>query len=401
MVFEKQKDTPRVVFGSVYYDKMRECSMEKLKKKFRELFNDENSLHTSLFNIITVCGMAGGIISLFVTLIIGLEGIESLIIVITEAFLFLSFYLANVKKKIDAAAAIISVTVTLFLFPWLFFAGGGVNSGMPFWFVLGIVFEFLLARGAARVFFIMIDIAVYTSCFLVDYFLPDCVTQIKTAGGVYLDKWQSMVLLALMVGLILCFQNKVYMKMHRKDIMQKQELDEARKEAEEAREAYRKLAFTDMMTDLSNRTAFERHMEKIRSGRRTVLPEEHILPTIILVADLNYLKRINDKWGHGSGDAAIREAAMLLKKEFGGNCGCYRIGGDEFCVISERMTEDEFAARFENFLRAAAEHTTKEEYMLSVAAGYAVVGNGGIDAAFRAADRNMYERKTEMKAAVD
>ena len=124
-------------------------------------------------------------------------------------------------------------------------------------------------------------------------------------------------------------------------------------------------------------------------------------PTIILIADLNYLKMINDRWGHGSGDAAIREAALLLKNEFGSDSRCYRIGGDEFCIISERMTEEDFAARFEKFLLEASERTIGEGYRLSVAAGYAVAGKGGINAVFRAADKNMYERKTEMKMSAD
>lgn len=375
--------------------------MEKFKKKLLELFDDENSLHISLFNIIMVCGIAGGIVSLTVTLIIGLEGAEPFIIAVTEAVLCISFYLANAKKKLDAAVTVISVMVTPILFPWLFFAGGGVNSGMPFWFVIGIVFEFLLARGLARVFFVIIDITVYTLCFLADFFMPEFVTGIKTSGGVYLDKWQSMVILALIAGTVLCFQNKAYMRMHRNDMRQKQELDEARKEAEEAKEAYRRLAFTDMMTDLKNRTAFERHMEKIRAAEQEYPAGQMPFPTIILIADLNYLKRINDRWGHGSGDAAIRAAAQILKNEFGSDSRCYRIGGDEFCVISERMTEEDFTARFEKFLRETSEHMVGADYALSVAAGYAVAGKDGIDSAFRVADKNMYERKTEMKTAAD
>ena len=51
------------------------------------------------------------------TLIIGLEGAEPLIIVVTKAILCISFYIAKVKKKLDLAVAIISATVTLLLFP--------------------------------------------------------------------------------------------------------------------------------------------------------------------------------------------------------------------------------------------------------------------------------------------
>lgn len=373
--------------------------MEKLKNFFLKFYSGENKLQITIFNIIVGGGIAAGIISLAVTIIIGIWWLEALIIAAAEALLITSFFLANKYGRLDLSVIIVSVGISLLIFPLLFFIGGGVNSGMPFWFVMGIIAVFLLTRGKTRIILVLLDIIAYSVCFLIDYNFPRYVVRIDTVKGVYMDKWQSMVVLALVVGIILCFQNKVHMQMHQKDIMQKQELDKARKEAEKAKEAYLNLAYTDIMTDVRNRTAFENHMEQIRKKEQAhgMSADKSSFPVIILMADLNSLKHINDTFGHEIGDNAICDAARLLKNGFEGVSSCYRIGGDEFCVISESMSESSFEKCFEKFETDVEEYSRKTDYNLSIAAGYAVVGKAGVDEAYKNADRNMYERKLKMK----
>lgn len=55
---------------------------------------------------------------------------------------------------------------------------------------------------------------------------------------------------------------------------------------------------------------------------------------VVLIADLNNLKLINDTLGHQYGDEAIKLTADVLHSSFSDIGSCYRIGGDEFCVIS-------------------------------------------------------------------
>lgn len=106
-----------------------------------------------------------------------------------------------------------------------------------------------------------------------------------------------------------------------------------RKLIEQARESalYRKLAFTDELTGLSNRTAFKEDLEK-RMGMDKRTGEETILPTVVFMFDLNDLKKCNDTYGHDYGDQYIKMAADALKKLFAEEGKCYRIGGDEFCA---------------------------------------------------------------------
>ena len=160
-------------------------------------------------------------------------------------------------------------------------------------------------------------------------------------------------------------------------------------------EIYRELAFTDIMTGLGNRTAFENKLSELRENRQ---PGWNIL-----VADMNNLKSINDNFGHARGDEVIIKIGHFLEKCFGKDNDCYRIGGDEFCVIGNRLSDKEFeesCRQFEALLEKETA-TVNGGYVFSVAYGYAVTGKDGADECFKEADRRMYARKAEYKRDAD
>lgn len=156
-------------------------------------------------------------------------------------------------------------------------------------------------------------------------------------------------------------------------------------------EIYRELAFTDIMTGLGNRTAFENKLSELREKQQP--------GWTILVADMNNLKSINDNFGHARGDEVIIKIGHFLEKCFGKDNACYRIGGDEFCVIGNQLNEKEFeesCRQFESLLDKETA-TVNGGYVFSVAYGYAVTGKDGADECFKEADRRMYEKKAEYK----
>lgn len=85
----------------------------------------------------------------------------------------------------------------------------------------------------------------------------------------------------------------------------------SRKLMEQARESvlYRKLAYMDELTGLSNRTAFKEDLEK-RMEPDKAAGKERILPTVVYMFDLNDLKKCNDTYGHDYGDKYIKMAAV-------------------------------------------------------------------------------------------
>jgi diguanylate cyclase (GGDEF)-like protein len=87
-------------------------------------------------------------------------------------------------------------------------------------------------------------------------------------------------------------------------------------------------AFTDKLTGLGNRWAFEQDLEKevSRSARSET-------PLSVAMIDVDHLKRTNDTLGHPAGDQLLRRTAHALRTALRRSDRAYRIGGDEFAVL--------------------------------------------------------------------
>lgn len=155
-------------------------------------------------------------------------------------------------------------------------------------------------------------------------------------------------------------------------------------------EIWKSLAYTDALTGLKNRRKFEEELKKYRNQCEGIYP-------FILFADLNDLKKINDGWGHDVGDYAITVVSKLITKTFKEDAKCFRIGGDEFCIVSTAVSMDVFLEEIHDFLEEVENIEKCLEFPLSVASGYCQMNESGIDEAVKEADRNMYENKRKMK----
>lgn len=175
----------------------------------------------------------------------------------------------------------------------------------------------------------------------------------------------------------------------------------SRKLMEQARESeiYRKLAFTDELTGLSNRTAFREELERRMEPDKT---SGKIRPTVVYMFDLNDLKKCNDTYGHDFGDRYIRMAADTLKKIFAEEGKCYRIGGDEFCAWAPYTSVDEIKEKL-GLLEQEVQELNKKGFVVtvSIAVGYAIYeedeDGGGLYSTMKRADAMMYEKKQEYK----
>ncbi len=91
------------------------------------------------------------------------------------------------------------------------------------------------------------------------------------------------------------------------------------------REELERLSRIDSMTGILNRGEGERvASEKISSGD----------PGVLYILDLDHFKNINDNYGHFAGDKVILAVVDALKKVFGEDDTIFRLGGDEFSVLS-------------------------------------------------------------------
>ena len=165
-------------------------------------------------------------------------------------------------------------------------------------------------------------------------------------------------------------------------------------------EIYKKLAYIDELTGMYNRLAFKQDIENYQSEDNKHKTHKSS-KTAIIMFDVNHLKVCNDEYGHSYGDEYLRIISKLFKESFNIDERCYRIGGDEFCVVIENATKSYIEAKL-YILNKKIEERNKTKFVvdISVAYGYAMFNNE-IDSCFidtkNRADKYMYECKREMK----
>lgn len=106
----------------------------------------------------------------------------------------------------------------------------------------------------------------------------------------------------------------------------------------EAKELYR-LANFDMLTGLANRGRFFRQVEESLA---------HGLSVAVVMIDLDGFKDVNDTLGHSIGDCILQEVANRLEGHVKGMGIVARIGGDEFAVLLNEVTDPQQALKISN-----------------------------------------------------
>ena len=154
-------------------------------------------------------------------------------------------------------------------------------------------------------------------------------------------------------------------------------------------------ARTDPLTGLLNRRAF---MED--AGRRIDRLDREELPGTLLVVDLDRLRALNDRAGHGAGDAALSLTAELLRRTFRPTDLIARLGGDEFAVWldgSDEMTAAERADMLRTGFPQVASHlAAAEDAPVTISIGIACRRAGfgeTLDSLMQRADQAVHDAK--------
>ena len=143
----------------------------------------------------------------------------------------------------------------------------------------------------------------------------------------------------------------------------------------------------DTLTRLLNRRSYESRLASLRGH------------AVIYYFDVDEFKSVNDTVGHGVGDAVLAEVGSTIYAVFSKVGYCYRIGGDEFCVIAQ--ISDTAAEKYlSEFLRELTARRVKNERLPHVSVGYACFNPvlGSVEDTIKRADRTMYHYKRKRKS---
>ena len=217
--------------------------------------------------------------------------------------------------------------------------------------------------------------------------------------------------------MILKFRLSTRKRENLKELAEKQKLQESYKKLEDAyqaalvtmsdlslknedlnknKENMKKLAYTDYLTELPNRTAFTEMLDNVM----LTLRNEEIIA--IMDLDLDNFKNINDTLGHSYGDELLIDVTYRLKQAIDENDYLARIGGDEFIILTQNIIDtadyEDKIRKIRNVFSFPFVLTTKE-YFVTVSIGIAFAPKDGKNsqALIKNVDSAMYVAKANGK----
>ncbi|HAM16790.1 MAG TPA: sensor domain-containing diguanylate cyclase [Eggerthellaceae bacterium] len=161
-------------------------------------------------------------------------------------------------------------------------------------------------------------------------------------------------------------------------------------EAELAKRELEKHARTDELTGLANHRAFDEALQE--------LPGRCDLPISIISVDCDYLKQINDTYGHLVGDEYIRMAATAFRAALPHRAQAFRTGGDEFVALVPQTTRERAEEAVAD-MRSRCGLFKLRDHSVSISCGLSIIESpdeNPFDAIARA-DRSMYEDKASRR----
>ena len=154
-----------------------------------------------------------------------------------------------------------------------------------------------------------------------------------------------------------------------------------------------RLALTDPLTGLGNHRHFHERLQ-----RELLNAEEQARPLTLCLVDIDDFKRINDRFGHPSGDRVLSQIAMRLRQ--GGEA--FRLGGDEFALLLADHDEATALTAAESIVERISTVDFDHIGPVTVSAGLATfpVQGHGRDELIRLADSALYWAKEHGKNRV-
>ncbi|MCK7614696.1 GGDEF domain-containing protein [Roseibium sediminicola] len=160
------------------------------------------------------------------------------------------------------------------------------------------------------------------------------------------------------------------------------------------RERYHKLleaSIRDHLTGALDRSQYDQNAPAILARN---LAEGRAVS--LLVIDIDHFKQVNDRHGHQAGDEVLKTVARLLTENLRSDDHLYRVGGEEFVLLCEKLPADGATSLAER-LRKTIERFSKvylpEKITVSVGVACAPEDGDTLERLFKTADQRLYEAK--------
>jgi signal transduction histidine kinase len=196
--------------------------MRKWSKYFYDL---DSPFDLKIFQVAAFGGMLAAFAGCFTSLFSKLPFMVILITLFGGIIALALMIIAKRTGKIELCSCILIFLLNCVILPVAFFTSGGVKSGISAWFVLGLFIVFLLVKGKMFLTMLFLSLSSMFFCYIVSYRRPESVIPLKNEWTSFEDIIFSILIVTLIIGLIVRFQNRVYEAEQQKVVDQNRQLE--------------------------------------------------------------------------------------------------------------------------------------------------------------------------------
>lgn len=193
------------------------------------LYDSNYELDRRLFYLITGLGTFASIIGIVIAFITNAKFYSIIAMFLFPAVFVLFGAVARKTGYINFCAVASSLLINLVIFPMLFLTSGGVDGGLSGLFILGLLYVYLMLKGAAFIITLVLSVASFTACYLFTYYNKVYVEGIAASKDIYIHTFVCFMLVSLALGTLVKFQRWIYNREQEASRKQQIELEEANK----------------------------------------------------------------------------------------------------------------------------------------------------------------------------
>ena len=355
-------------------------------KKIRKFVDEQSTLEEKVFAFILITGTVIVFCSAVVTLFEELSIYAALGSVLGSCF-FIFLLVLNFKfKKQKLARLLLCYFMNCILIPVLFFACGGIDSGMILYALAALFVIIPTLNGKARLVCFCVSLITHICTIGVSYNFIDGTKAKTKMSTIFLaklsieDRIIDLIASLSLVSVFLCVTTALILKAYQREREKKEDL----------------LARLDMLARKDELTGLYNRRELFRKLEQTELFAENAYCLVML--DIDHFKSINDTYGHVFGDTVLRTISAELIDRFRRENGelAARYGGEEFVLLLKNNGTDKVAERIDGLRKTIGNMKWEEAPKLSVTISGGIVkchDYTQISAMLSGADKLLYSAK--------
>jgi len=122
----------------------------------------------------------------------------------------------------------------------------------------------------------------------------------------------------------------------------------------------------------------------------------------LMLLDIDYFKKVNDTYGHPVGDYVLETLAKLIQDNIRDRDKFYRIGGEEFAIISIQKNKDDEIKFAQRIRKIIEDYNFEKAGKVTISIGFtALKDNETYEEWYKRADEALYEAKKERNKVVE